>query len=296
MSAPSPSLKRPALQRIDSIAEMQAQSDAWRGEGLCVGLVPTMGFLHEGHLSLVDHSLKAADRTVVSIFVNPLQFGPQEDFAIYPRDMERDLDLLSRRGVDAVFNPATAEFYPADFSTAVEVEELTKGLCGPFRPGHFRGVTTVVTKLFTAVKPHLAVFGQKDYQQATVIRRLVRDLNLDLRIEVAPTVREADGLAMSSRNVLLSAEDRQQASALYEALSMGREKIERGERDANQIIAEMRAHIESTLDASIDYISIAHPDTLEEVAHITGPVVIALAVRLSNVRLIDNIVAAPLDR
>ena len=284
------------MQRIDSIAEMQRQSDAWRGAGLRIGLVPTMGFLHEGHLSLVDHSLKAADRTVVSIFVNPLQFGPQEDYAIYPRDMERDLDLLSRRGVHSVFHPATAEFYPADFSTSVEVEELTKGLCGPFRPGHFRGVTTVVTKLFTAVKPHQAVFGQKDYQQAAVIRRLVRDLNLDLRIEVAPTVREADGLAMSSRNVLLSTEDRQRAPALYEALSMGRERIEQGERDANQIIAEMRAHIESTLDASIDYISIAHPDTLEEVAHITSPVVIALAVRLSNVRLIDNIVASPLGR
>ena len=282
------------MQRIDSIAEMQRQSDIWRGADLCIGLVPTMGFLHEGHLSLVDHSLEAADRTVVSIFVNPLQFGPKEDFAIYPRDMERDLDLLSRRGVDAAFHPQTAEFYPADFSTFVEVEELTKGLCGPFRPDHFRGVTTVVTKLFTAVKPHLAIFGQKDYQQTAVIRRLVRDLNLDLRVEVAPTVREADGLAMSSRNILLSAEERQRASALYEALTMGRERIERGASDASQIIAAMQGHLESALDASIDYISIAHPDTLEEVAHITGPVVLALAVRLSNVRLIDNIVAAPL--
>ena len=252
------------MKRIHTVAEMQRQSDAWRSADLCIGLVPTMGFLHEGHLSLVDHSLKAADRTVVSIFVNPLQFGPKEDYAIYPRDMERDLDLLSRRGVDAVFHPATAEFYPADFSTSVEVEELTKGLCGPFRPGHFRGVTTVVTKLFTAVKPHLAVFGQKDYQQAAVIRRLVRDLNLDLRVEVAPTVREADGLAMSSRNILLSAEERQRASALYEALTMGREQIEQGECDASRIIAAMRAHIERALDASIDYISIAHPDTLED--------------------------------
>lgn len=281
------------MKRIHTVAEMQRQSNAWRSADLHIGLVPTMGFLHEGHLSLVDHSLEAADRTVVSIFVNPLQFGPKEDFAIYPRNMERDLDLLARRGVDAVFQPKTAEFYPADFSTFVEVEELTKGLCGPFRPGHFRGVATAVTKLFTAVKPHLAVFGQKDYQQAAVIGRLVRDLNLDLRVEVAPTVREADGLAMSSRNVLLSAEQRQGASALYKALTMGRERIEQGERDASQITAEMRAHIERALDASIDYISIAHPDTLEEVNHITGPVVIALAVRLSNVRLIDNIAAAP---
>ena len=216
------------MKRIHTVAEMQAQSDTWRSAGLCVGLVPTMGFLHEGHLSLVDHCLETTDRTVVSIFVNPLQFGPKEDYAIYPRDMERDLDLLSRRGVDAVFHPQTVEFYPPDFSTFVEVEELTKGLCGPFRPGHFRGVTTVVTKLFTAVKPHLAVFGQKDYQQAAVIRRLVRDLNLDLRVEVAPTVREADGLAMSSRNILLSAEERQRASALYEALTMGREKNRTG--------------------------------------------------------------------
>ena len=167
-----------SMKRIHTVAEMQAQSDAWRGAGLCVGLVPTMGFLHEGHLSLVDHSLEAADRTVVSIFVNPLQFGPKEDYAIYPRDMERDLDLLSRRGVDAVFHPQTVEFYPPDFSTFVEVEELTKGLCGDFRPGHFRGVTTVVTKLFTAVKPHLAVFGQKDYQQAAIIRRLVARFEL----------------------------------------------------------------------------------------------------------------------
>ena len=272
---------------------MQAQADAWRGAGRCIGLVPTMGFLHEGHLSLVNCSLAAADRTVVSIFVNPLQFGPQEDFATYPRDLERDLDLLARRGVDAVFHPPTAEFYPADFSTFVEVARLTTGLCGPFRPGHFRGVTTVVTKLFTAVKPHLAVFGQKDYQQAAVIRRLVRDLNLDLRVEVAPTVREADGLAMSSRNIHLSAEERRRAPALYQALRLGRERIERGERNASLIIAEMRAHIERMLSPRIDYISIAHPESLEEVPHIAGPVVIALAVRLAKVRLIDNITAAP---
>ena len=281
------------MNRIHTVAEMQAQADAWRSAGRCIGLVPTMGFLHEGHLSLVDHSLKAADRTVVSLFVNPLQFGPKEDFAIYPRDLKRDLDLLARRGVDAVFHPKTAEFYPADFSTFVEVEALTQSLCGPFRPGHFRGVTTVVTKLFTAVKPHLAVFGQKDYQQAAVIGRLVRDLNLDLRVEVAPTVREADGLAMSSRNVLLSAEERPRASALYEALTMGRYRIEQGERDASRIIAAMRAHIERTLTPRIDYIAMVQPATLEEVAHIAGPVVLALAVRLSNVRLIDNITAAP---
>jgi len=284
------------LQRIYTVAEMQTQSDTWRGAGLRLGLVPTMGFLHEGHLSLVDHSLKVADRTVVSIFVNPLQFGPKEDFAIYPRDMERDLGLLTRRGVDAVFHPQPAEFYPLDFSTFVEVQDLTEGLCGAFRPGHFRGVTTVVAKLFTAVRPHLAVFGQKDYQQSAVIRRLVRDLHLGLHIEVAPTIREADGLAMSSRNINLSDDERQRASALYQALTMGKERIERGERHAAGLVADLRAHIAREFTDRIDYISIVHPDTLEEIAAITGPVVIALAVRLANVRLIDNIAAIPPEK
>lgn len=205
-------------QLINTVAKMQAQSDTWRGEGLRIGLVPTMGFLHEGHLSLVDYSLSTADRTIVSIFVNPLQFGPKEDFTIYPRDIERDVKLLAQRGADAVFKPQTAEFYPPDFSTTVEVTQLTDGLCGAIRPGHFRGVTTVVSKLFTATKPHLAVFGQKDYQQSAVIRRMVRDLSLDLRIEIAPTMREADGLAMSSRNVNLTEDERRRVPALYQAL------------------------------------------------------------------------------
>ena len=280
-------------QRINTVAKMQAQSDTWRSEGLRIGLVPTMGFLHEGHLSLVDYSLNAADRTIVSIFVNPLQFGPKEDFAIYPRDIERDIKLLTQRGVDAVFKPQTVEFYPPDFSTTVEVTQLTNGLCGPIRPSHFRGVTTVVSKLFTATKPHLAVFGQKDYQQSVVIRRLVRDLNLDLRIEVAPTMREADGLAMSSRNVNLTEDERRRVPALYQALEMAKRYIERGERDTQRIIGEIRRHIEKEVDGDIEYISIVHPDTLEDLSQIAGPVVIALAVRLANVRLIDNISAEP---
>ena len=280
-------------QRINTVAKMQAQSDTWRSEGLRIGLVPTMGFLHEGHLSLVDYSLNAADRTIVSIFVNPLQFGPKEDFAIYPRDIERDIKLLTQLGVDAVFKPQTVEFYPPDFSTTVEVTQLTNGLCGPIRPSHFRGVTTVVSKLFTATKPHLAVFGQKDYQQSAVIRRLVRDLNLDLRIEVAPTMREADGLAMSSRNVNLTEDERRRVPALYQALEMAKRYIERGERDTQRIIGEMRRHIEKEVDGDIEYISIVHPDTLENLLQIAGPVVIALAVRLANVRLIDNISAEP---
>lgn len=286
-------MSNPALARIHTAVQMQSQSDAWRKAGHRIGLVPTMGSLHEGHLSLVDHCLQAVDRTVVSIFVNPLQFGPKEDLAMYPRDLNRDLDLLSRRGVDAVFHPKTAEFYPPNFSTFIEVQQLTRGLCGAFRPGHFRGVTTVVTKLFTAVKPHLAVFGQKDYQQSAVIRRLVRDLNLDLRIAVAPTVREEDGLAMSSRNINLNEDERNRAPALYQALECGRRKVEAGERDAGRIVAALHERIASQLTPQIDYISIVHPDTLEEVGTIAGPVVIALAVRLSRVRLIDNVEATP---
>jgi pantoate--beta-alanine ligase len=280
-------------QLINTVAKMQAQSDTWRGEGLRIGLVPTMGFLHEGHLSLVDYSLSTADRTIVSIFVNPLQFGPKEDFTIYPRDIERDIKLLAQRGVDAVFKPQTAEFYPPDFSTTVEVTQLTDGLCGAIRPGHFRGVTTVVSKLFTATKPHLAVFGQKDYQQSAVIRRMVRDLSLDLRIEIAPTMREADGLAMSSRNVNLTEDERRRVPALYQALEIAKRYIERGEPDTQRIIGEMRRHIEKEVGGDIEYISIVHPDTLEDLSQIAGPVVIALAVRLANVRLIDNISAEP---
>ena len=280
-------------QLINTVAKMQAQSDTWRGEGLRIGLVPTMGFLHEGHLSLVDYSLNAADRTIVSIFVNPLQFGPKEDFAIYPRDIERDIKLLTQLGVDAVFKPQTVEFDPPDFSTTVEVTQLTNGLCGAIRPGHFRGVTTVVSKLFTATKPHLAIFGKKDYQQSAVIRRLVRDLNIDLHIEVAPTMREADGLAMSSRNVNLTEDERRRVPALYQALEIAKRYVERGEPDAQRIIGEMRRHIEKEVDGDIEYISIVHPDTLEDLSQIAGPVVIALAVRLANVRLIDNISAEP---
>ena len=279
---------------INTVAGMQTRADAWRSEGVSIGLVPTMGFLHEGHLSLVDHSLKNADRTVVSIYVNPLQFGPQEDFSIYPRDIERDIAMLAQRGVDAVFKPRTEEFYPADFSTSVEVTELTESLCGALRPGHFRGVTTVVSKLFAAVKPHIAIFGQKDYQQSAVIRRLVRDLNMDLRIEIAPTVREADGLAMSSRNVNLTEDERNRAPALYRALAQGKQRIEQGQHDACRICDEIRDYIVTELGGTIDYISIVHPDTLEAIPVISGPVVIILAVRLSQVRLIDNISAVPL--
>jgi pantoate--beta-alanine ligase len=279
----------PGSPLVTTVAAMQRQADLWRGQGLRVGLVPTMGYLHEGHLSLVERCRQESDRTVVSIFVNPLQFGPTEDLAIYPRDLDRDLELLSRYRVEAVFHPAPEEFYPRGFSTYVEVQGLTDGLCGTFRPGHFRGVTTVVAKLFAAVQPHLAVFGQKDYQQSAVIRRLVRDLNLGIRIVVAPTVREADGLAMSSRNIHLDPRERQRAPVLYQSLCQAREAILAGERDADALIARMRARIAAALTDRIDYIAAVDPDTLEPVARIQGPVVLALAVRLPKVRLIDNL-------
>ena len=286
----------PTPELIKSARAMQERADFWRRQEQRIALVPTMGYLHAGHLSLVEYAQRQGQRCVVSIFVNPLQFGPKEDLAVYPRDLERDLSLLADYEVDAVFNPQASDFYPPSFSTHVEVGTLTDGLCGRFRPGHFRGVATVVTKLFTAVKPHIAIFGQKDYQQAAVIRRMVADLNIDIEIAVAPTVREKDGLAMSSRNIRLSPEERQRAPVLYRTLSEAREVIEHGERDARKVIAAMRAQIERELSKDIDYIAIVDPDTLAELAHIAGPVVIALAVRLPTVRLIDNITATPPER
>lgn len=274
---------------ISTIDAMHHQADAWRRQDLRIGLAPTMGYLHDGHLKLVEICQQQCDRTVVSIFVNPLQFGPREDYAIYPRDLDRDLQFLSRYQVAAVFHPPPEEFYPDGFSTHVEVQGLTEGLCGAFRPGHFRGVTTVVAKLFTAVRPQLAVFGQKDYQQSAVIRRMVRDLNMGIDIVVAPTVREPDGLAMSSRNINLTPRERQRAPVLYQALRQTRDAIRAGEQDAARLIDRMRERIGRELTEKIDYIAIADPDSLEPVERLTSPVVIALAVRLSRVRLIDNI-------
>lgn len=275
--------------RIETTRAMQRQADVWRQSGERIALVPTMGFLHHGHLSLVERAQSLGQRCVVSVFVNPLQFGPNEDFAIYPRNLERDLEQLSACGVDAVFNPSVDDFYSPSFSTYVEVEGLTQGLCGAFRPGHFRGVTTVVTKLFTAVKPHVAVFGQKDYQQVAAIRRMVADLNLDVDIDTAPTVREADGLAMSSRNVHLSDEERRRAPALYRSLCRARDLVADGSRETDHLIAEIRAAIERELTRDIDYISVVDPETLADLQRVEQVAVIALAVRLKKVRLIDNI-------
>jgi pantoate--beta-alanine ligase len=275
---------------ITTVAAMQHQADAWRRMGLRVGLVPTMGYLHAGHLSLVTRSAAQADRTVVSIFVNPLQFGPSEDYAVYPRDLDRDLELLAPHGVAAVFHPTPEEIYPEGFCTAVEVSGLTDGLCGAFRPGHFRGVATVVAKLFTAVTPHLAVFGQKDYQQCAVIRRMTRDLNLGVTIDVAPTVREADGLAMSSRNVFLTEEERRRAPAIYRSLLEAEQTFLRGTREVAAVLERLRSRLAAEVSERIDYVEGVDPDSLRPMETFTGRLVLAVAVRMSKARLIDNLV------
>jgi len=269
--------------------EMQAWSDAARQQGRRIGFVPTMGSLHEGHLSLVRAARKQSDLVVVSIFVNPLQFGPKEDFSVYPRDLARDEALLAGEQVDIVYCPETREMYPEDFSTRVNVECLTDSLCGKSRPGHFQGVTTVVAKLFNAVKPHVAVFGAKDAQQALVIRRMARDLGFDIEIVVSPTIREPDGLAMSSRNRNLLPEHRVQAPVLFRALQHAAGMIEQGERNPDRVINEISRRIQET-EGRTDYVAIVDTQQLQDVSIIRGEVLIALAVFFGKVRLIDNII------
>ena len=277
-----------AVKIIKTVREMHRAADRIRQAGLRIGLVPTMGYLHEGHLSLVRQALKVTDWVVVSIFVNPLQFGPTEDLAAYPRDIDRDLELIDQYGVHLAYLPDEREIYPGDFATSVRVTNLTERLCGASRPGHFEGVTTIVTKLFAAVKPHVAIFGQKDAQQTIVIQRMVRDLNLDVEILMAPTVREADGLAMSSRNAYLSAEERREAPALYRALTVGQKMIAQGERRAQKVIEAMRDVIEPQRSAKIDYIEAVDAKDLTPVAELKNSVLLAVAVRFGNARLIDN--------
>ncbi|MCE2432057.1 MAG: pantoate--beta-alanine ligase [Candidatus Latescibacteria bacterium] len=277
-----------AVKIIKTVHDMHRAADHIRQAGLRIGLVPTMGYLHEGHLSLVRQALKVTDRVVVSIFVNPLQFGPTEDLAAYPKDIDRDLKLLDRHGVHLAYLPQKKEIYPRDFATSVSVAKLTERLCGASRPGHFEGVTTIVTKLFAAVKPHVAVFGQKDAQQTIVIQRLVRDLNLDVEIQMAPTVREADGLAMSSRNAYLNAEERREAPALYRALMVGTKMIARGERRTQTVIEAMRDVIAPQRCAEIDYIEAVDAKDLTPVAELKDSILLAVAVRFGNARLIDN--------
>lgn len=274
---------------VKTVKTMQRLAEELRREGR-LGFVPTMGALHQGHLKLMEVAREKCDRLVVSIFVNPIQFGPKEDYRAYPRDLDHDLRLVRNVGVDVVFYPDVKEMYPEGYATYVEVEGLTRYLCGRSRPGHFRGVTTVVAKLFNIVKPHLAVFGQKDAQQAFVIKRMVEDLNYDIEIVVVPTVRESDGLAMSSRNVYLNQKEREQAPVLYRALKLGEKLIREGERDGNRLKHAMRRLIKDESDGRIDYIEIVDTCRLVPVKKIRGEVLIALAVYLGKARLIDNII------
>jgi len=275
---------------IEKISEMQIEAERLRLAGKRIGFVPTMGYLHEGHLSLMRIARHKSDVVVASIFVNPTQFGPKEDFREYPRDLPRDLKLAEGVGCDIVFHPSVNEMYPEGYRTYVSVEELSDALEGQFRPGHFRGVATVVAKLFNIVKPHVALFGQKDAQQAILIQRMVRDLNFSIEIIVAPTVREADGLAMSSRNVYLNRQERQDATVLYRSLQLAERMIADGERNAERIATAMRGLIQAVKSAKIDYVAIVDPVTLEPVAEIRGEVLIPLAVRIGKTRLIDNVI------
>jgi pantoate--beta-alanine ligase len=255
-----------------------------------IGLVPTMGSLHEGHLALVRFARRHCDSVVVSVFVNPLQFGPTEDFGRYPRDFRRDRALLAAAGVDVVFHPDVKAMYPAGFATSVEVERLSRGLCGRSRPGHFRGVVTVVSKLFNIVRPDVAVFGQKDAQQAFIIRRMARDLGYDLRVFVVPTVREPDGLALSSRNVYLTPAQRSDAPVLHRSLALARRMVRNGERSAARIRAAMRGMIVRESGGRVDYVEIVDTSDLAPVRIVRGEALIALAVFFGRTRLIDNLI------
>jgi len=274
---------------VRSPKEMQAISKALFRAGKEIGFVPTMGYLHEGHLSLVRRARRENSVVVVSVFVNPTQFGPNEDFERYPRDLQRDAELLRKEGVDFLFAPEAKEMYPKGFSTFVEVEGLSKGLCGASRPGHFRGVATVVTKLLNIVRPTRAYFGKKDFQQLQVIRRLVEDLNLDCQVVGCPIVREEDGLAMSSRNVYLNEKERESALSLYRGLKLAKELFERGERSAERIKEEVRKFIEGFPEVTkVDYVEIVDSQTLKPVKEIKEGDTIALAVFVGKTRLIDN--------
>ena len=268
---------------------MQQTARALRQSGKRIGLAPTMGFLHEGHLSLVKLARLQADVVVLSIFVNPTQFGPNEDFGRYPRNFERDCALCAAAGVDIIFNPAPEAMYPAGYSVYVEENGLSKGLCGASRPGHFRGVLTVVAKLFNLTQADVAVFGQKDAQQVRLIQQMARDLNFPVTIVLAPIIREADGLAMSSRNTYLSPAERREALCLQQALQTARRLYREGERDARRIITAMKAGIEQIHSARVDYIAIVDRDTLQPAPRLDTPVLVALAIYIGQTRLIDNL-------
>ncbi len=276
------------MQIVKAIPKMQQLADQYRAEGNIIGFVPTMGYLHEGHLSLMRLARSRCDILVCSIFVNPTQFGPDEDYDNYPRDFERDEQLCREEKVDIIFYPDSKEMYGNDYQTYVNVETLSKTMCGLNRPGHFQGVTTVVCKLFNIVKPQLAVFGQKDYQQALIIQKMVTDLNFDVEIVTGPIVRESDGLAMSSRNKYLSTQERRDALSLHKSLQLAEKLIDEGERNSANIYTQMKTLIQATRTAVIDYIVIVDGGTLDPVDKIRDNTLIALAVKTGKTRLIDN--------
>ena len=270
---------------VKTISDIRALRQRLKGT---VGFVPTMGFLHEGHLALVKRAKTENSAVIISIYVNPTQFGPKEDFGAYPRDLDRDLELLRKEGTDIVFVPLDDEMYPPGFSSWVDVEKVTERLEGASRPGHFRGVATVVAKLFNIVQPARAYFGQKDAQQVVVVKRMVADLNMNLEVVVVPTVRESDGLAMSSRNIYLSPKERQAATILFKALTLAQRLWRSGEKDAEKIRRQMTALIQKEPLAQVDYISIADAEMLKESNSLDRPAVASLAVRIGKTRLIDN--------
>lgn len=275
---------------VSTVEQVREEVKKWRQQGLTVGLVPTMGYLHEGHKSLIDKAVAQNDKVVVSVFVNPIQFGPTEDLATYPRDLERDAALCEDAGAALIFHPEKEDMYFDDFCTYIDMDGLTKGLCGKTRPIHFRGVCTVVGKLFNIVHPDRAYFGQKDAQQLAVIRRMVRDLNFDIEIVGCPIVREADGLAMSSRNTYLNEEERKAALVLSQAVRLGEELVEAGEKNAAVIKEKMIAHIEAEPLAKTDYVEIVDAQSLEPVSEIQGEILAAMAVYIGKTRLIDNFI------
>ena len=272
---------------VSTIEEVRAQVKEWKKEGKTIGFVPTMGYLHEGHMSLID-AAGENDKVVVSIFVNPMQFGPTEDLASYPRDLEHDAKLCEEHGVDLIFHPTPEEMYGDQFYSYVDMDVLTKELCGLSRPVHFRGVCTVVTKLFNIVTPDRAYFGQKDAQQLAVIKRMVKDLNMPLTITGCPIIREEDGLAKSSRNTHLSPEERKAALVLSRSIFLGKEMVEKGERDCKRILAAMTEEIEKEPLAKIDYVKIVDLDTMQQVEKIDRGILAAIAVYIGKTRLIDN--------
>ena len=278
---------------IRKISQMQKLAKELHKKGKSIGFVPTMGALHEGHVSLIRQAAAENDIVVVSIFVNPIQFGPNEDYKRYPRNLRLDAQLCEKVGTDVIFCPNAQQMYPANYKTYVNVSDLSDCLCGKFRPGHFKGVATAVTKLFNIISPDIAYFGQKDAQQASIIKKMTEDLNIPIKIKVMPTVREKDGLAMSSRNIYLNKEERQDAAIVYQALILAKNLIKQGGVDSSDIIRKMRQLINRKKSARIQYISIVDPKDLKPIDKIRGKVLIALSVWIGKTRLIDNIVVKP---